>query len=74
MESHNAGIRTIGIHALRQLIHDEGITEAEGYGPLASNVRSRSRWTKDKKDRWAKLRDPRMTSLSDSCCGGVLGR
>jgi uncharacterized protein YjbI with pentapeptide repeats len=55
MESHNAGIRTIGIHALRQLIHDEGITEAEGYGPLASNVRSRSRWTKDKKDRWAKL-------------------
>jgi hypothetical protein len=22
----------------------------------------------------AAIRDPRMTSLSDSCCGGVLGR
>lgn len=55
MESDNAGIRILGIHALRQLIRDEGITEAEGYGPLASYVRSNSQWTKGKEDRWAKL-------------------
>jgi uncharacterized protein YjbI with pentapeptide repeats len=60
MESKNPGIRTIGINTyrgvIRELIRDRNITEAEGYGPLASYVKSRSPWTKDKEQRWAALR------------------
>ena len=59
MESKNPGIRMIGVNTyrgvIRELVRDTSITEAEGYGPLASYVKSRSPWTKDKMQRWAAL-------------------
>jgi uncharacterized protein YjbI with pentapeptide repeats len=60
MASNNPGIRTIGINTyrgvIRELIRDGTLTEREGYGPLTAYVRFHSPWTKDKKQRWASLK------------------
>jgi uncharacterized protein YjbI with pentapeptide repeats len=75
MESKNPGIRAIGINTyrgvIRELIRDRSITEAEGYGPLASYVKSRSPWTKDKKQRWAVLRTQVGRKAEDDAQVGV---